>query len=323
MTKAIESTPVSRTDHQGTLRFNKLEDLHNAVLVFGGEGDQSAKRHNIDALDQAKGSMAGVMFAMASRNSGSFTQRVVKEIGNLDRPYRGSWDWDGPGPFHKASIDAKREKDGTFTLDINASYVDNKPEITLAKQVGAPIGYYNCKIEKEYAASKDGRFSIPLSEVVSIYKAVGVSINEADAFAALTTKTTPKEKWDRPELPQAVLCGDEDVKVTMGFVGYTTVSPYDEEKNPGRDYGYRLGISFPAGSALRIDVLTGPAIKRPDGTYAPVRLGVGIWPSKNPTFDPAVEQRIRQIGDVIEATWNGNNGPTATPTIKPDGITPV
>jgi hypothetical protein len=314
MTHPAEKISVSRTDCQRTIRFNSLSDLHHAILVFGSNGDQSARQHNIQAYGQSDGGLGALLFMKAwSGGESSFAQGIVREIGNLDSPYGRSWDYDGPGPFHKTAITAERQSDGTFTLEVCAAGVGNKPEIKLAERFGAPIGYYHCTIQREYAASRDGRFRIPLSDVTDIYKAVGVDIDPKSAFTALTTKTTPQKEWDRPKLPQAALSSDGDVEVTMGFVGYTTVAWHEEGDSPDRDYGYRIEDGF----------LTGPARQERDGGYESVCIAVRIQPHKIPTFDKAVEQRIRQTGDVIEAIWGGNNAPGSKPGFKSNGMEPV
>lgn len=312
MANATENSVISRTEHRGTIRFDNLADLHNAVLVFGGEGDQGARQHNIEAFGQSGGGLGAVLFAMASSGAeGSFAQNIVQEIGNLDRFYHGSWDHDGPGPFHKASLTAERHEDGTFTLNINAAYVGNRPEVRLAEQLGAPIGYYHCTIEREYEASEDGRFRIPLADVTSIYKAVGVDIDEESAFAALTTKTEPKDEWDGPELPYAVLSSDNDIQAVVGFARYTAVDSYEERGNPDRDYEYRIEDGF----------LTGPAREDYKGAYELIRIAVIITPHEGMTFDKAVEQRITQIADVVETTWGGCNVTGSKPRLTPGAMT--
>jgi hypothetical protein len=181
----------------------------------------------------------------------SFSEKVVKEIGRLKSKhgYRGSWDHDGPGPFHKAFMNARREEDGTFSLSIGAAYVGNQPEFDLAKKIGAPVGYACCNIERAWSSKE--RFAIPLRDIQAVYGALGQEFDGKGFLAKLTVPIMDdhiKDYMNSFTSPVSIF-EDGKISVSLQFTSWRTVAPYDAKKHPARDHGFRI----------ENDQLTGPA----------------------------------------------------------------
>ncbi|MGB1077354.1 MAG: hypothetical protein ACPG05_03530, partial [Bdellovibrionales bacterium] len=283
-----------------TLKFSTIEDLHSAVRYFGTGSHQPALNKNTREIGESHGALGVGMFMMATRGSTSeFTENIITEIGDLQEAgllrkkpvtYHGSWDYDGPGPFHKASLTAERQG-REFTLKINAAYVGNEPEVVLAEEVGASIGYVHCDVQKLYEADEDGRFHVPLSDIEQVYKNLNIEFDTKTVFASMTAKT---ERWHGgKEIGDIIIGKNKDVTVELGFVSYSIADDHELEREPSRDKAFRLENGC----------ITGPASKSFGDAVA--RVHVKISPAQGMTYDADLETRIRKLGDRVEAGFNG------------------
>jgi hypothetical protein len=313
------SNGFKRTDYQHTLRFETVKDLHNAVLVFAGERAAS-QDENIRQYGESGGGMAAVftmlgLSRLEEDNGGrkSFAQKVVDDIGSLssDRGYHGSWDYDGPGPFHKATIAAKRLPDNAFSLHIHAAYVGNEPEVSLAHKIGAPIGYGYCDIERTWASTQQDRFAIPVKDIEALYTALGQKFDEKEflkSFATPQMDSYHKEHVESYTSPVSIVNNDA-VKAEITLTNWRSVPAYEQKDKPGRDYGYRLEKGY----------LTGPA-RIDHGSGKPMAIGIQLYitpAGEGPTYDAALEQRIRKMGDAVEAAWKVDQpAPSQAPRLR-------
>jgi len=291
---------IIRRDHQRTLRFNTLSALHDAIRVYGG-ARPAALHENLRQIRAAHGTDAKrIAFSHLAEGGGSFADRVVEAMGSLEKRYYGSWDYDGPGPFHKCSIEAQAKPDTTFVLSIHAAYVGNEAEIALAEKVRAPLGYAGCSLERTWIASND-RFAIPLQNIEAAYIALGQSFDAQAFLKAITTPRIADGSTDHIEshTSPVTILDDGPIRASLSFINYRQVAPYDYQRAPSRDYEYRLEDG----------ALTGPALlDRNSGR--PRSIGLRLWivpATEGLTYETALEQRIRGLGDAAQAAWEGSN----------------
>jgi len=305
---------ITRRDHQGTLRFNTLSELHDAIRVYGG-ARPGALNENLKQIGAAHGTEAKRdASSTLSEGGGFFAEQVVKAIGRLEQTYHGSWDYDGPGPFHKCIIDARRQSDDTFVLSIYAASVGNEAEIALAQKVRASLGYSGCSVERTWSASKE-RFAIPLKDIEAAYTTFGQSFDSQAFVKAITTPRMFDGRGDRIEsyTSPVTILDDGLMGVSLRFVNYRQVSPYDYQRAPSRDYEYRLEAG----------TLTGPALfDRNSGRPRSIGLELWIGPTaKGPTYDTELERRIRSLGDAVLLAWEADV-PAPSYSSEPSGAFP-
>jgi hypothetical protein len=298
---------INRVDNQRGLIFQTIEDLHRAVLVYGNL-DSPTFESDLQQIKDTIGDTR-ILAPLVNRDSVAFAQNVVAEIGQLDSGsrFRQHWEYEGPGPFRKCTIGASRNQDNTFALSIWVAGIDHEPEARLAKLLDAQIGYEDCLVERTYAVNGN-RFAIPLKDIEAVYTAFGQPFNR-DNFLQAVLPAEPytnyfDQKADYKTSP-VLLIADEDLRVKFGFTPWRAFEHrHDQPPRPvwpetrwdlpsvRRDYGYRV-----EGEAL-----TGPAIVE-KGNPQPIGLEVAITPKIVPTYDKALAQRIRDMGDAIEHVW--------------------
>lgn len=299
------SSRHKRREYRSTLRLDSAQAVHDAILVFGGERagafDETARQ-----VGESHGGMAAAMFLLAMpRSGGSFASRVAAEaLATVDteRGYRGDWDYDGPGPFHKCNIQAKREDDGSYSLHIYAAYVGNRPEIRLGQRIGAPVGFSRVEVECLWAPVEGSdRFRVPLADLEAIHAVLGVPF-DAEAFLARLAAPTMLS-WDptRVEHPFSTvpLLEDGGVHASLAFINYRAVALYERREKPDRDYAFRIEDGFLTGPA-RID----HRFERPQSVGMEVVIG-----SKGLTYDTALEARCMELADKVCRAVEGRGLP--------------
>lgn len=120
-------------------------------------------------------------------------------------------------------------------------------------------------------------------------------LKDMDKFAPGMTAPSP-----------VLVCDDGIIKVSMSFTNFRSVPPY-AHTNSKRDYELRIENGC----------LTGPA-RDEGGRYMAIGLDLSISPTHGLTYDPVLEQRIRSMGDKVEAVWkNPTPAAAVAPGIKP------
>jgi hypothetical protein len=145
------------------------------------------------------------------------------------------------------------------------------------------------------------RFAIPLQDIEAAYTALAKPF---DSKAFVKTITTPRIYGGRDKRIQSytspvTILDDGVIRATLTFIKYRQVAPYDYLRDPSRDFEYRLEQG----------ALTGPTLlERNLGGPQSIGLSLGIdLTAQGPTYDTALEQRIRGLGDAVQAAWESSS----------------
>lgn len=264
MAEIVENAVFQR-HHQHKLKFKSIDELHNAIRVYGG----------------------GKM--------NYFSERIVLGIGDLPSQYIYTCDIAESGPFYKCIICAARERNGEFSLNLSPHHFDYNTEKDLAQKLGASIGYVSCEIERTYKVSGK-RFAIPINDIECAYTFFGQKFDKERFCNKLTTphKSSIKKNRVISYFSSITLINDDNLCASIGLTDWRCVQAHEYKKNQAHNYEYRIVN----------DCLTGPA-KFDNMTNCPIPIGIQLLISsiKRPTYDSNLEKLIRHMGDAIEAKW--------------------
>ncbi len=273
-----DTTGITRKDDQHTIRFRTLGALNTALLQYS---------HNLP----------GSFEISSQKNTRLLLQRIMQETVNLQPARTTVWENNPTKYLDKLFFLVRLEKDNTFSLNVRDTYGANLPGINLADSLGLRIGYESCHINRPYPNDTE-RFAIPLADIRAIYAAWGEDFNSGAFLKALTTpeisECTPGY-IERHVSPVRVIDAPQ-LTASIGLTRWRIVIPGDYKAYPGRDYGYRI----------ENDNLTGPAQCFREGQYQDMGLELWIKPRQKPTFDPSIEQCIRNLGDSAEVAWKAS-----------------
>lgn len=287
-------------DHrQFYIRLDTLDEVKGALRVFAG-GASSGRTGLAD-----EGSM---MLSCILPSPGSFVERVIKSMVsalNSERHrYDESWDWEGPGPFQKASVQVE-QKDGFYTLHIYAAHVGNRPEIRLAERINKPIGYNRCEIHRFFAPGDSGRFRIPVAEISAALMLAGA--NPDDCEGMIVGMLQPKMCDHSPSrverLTSAIKFEANGLSVYFDLTSYTIASPYRGMEQAWEDYAARVGTKD-RDMEIRIEdgFLTGPADIDHNWTR-PKAAAVEMHIYTNDPYNTETEAAARAVGAKIQNAW--------------------
>ena len=265
------------TTHQARAVWNGVKFKTRDHLMLGldylaGRITDKSFNHTVKALAESdKDGLGTAMFLMNQPNPNSWYDKNIRKpieavvvtdefLANDGTMFRGDWDYDGPGVWHKASLAVKADKNG-FYLRFNAAYVGNKAEQTLVKALGdiATLNIIHYKHRLTYETHGD-RWAIPLNDLRIIYASC---CREFDADAFLIELLNPVNpecktgKWADITGPVIVNSDDDNIRCLVKL-GYRTLNTRDhdrgEDNKPLDHHGYRIEGEY----------FTGPAEKRSD-----------------------------------------------------------
>lgn len=279
-----ELTPkifVKREDIRCVIRFDTLENLQNAILVYG--------RNSHDAqLD------ANVTSVMLKKNGKS---------------YKTSWDEANGKSF---ITEAEIKNDGFYYLDIHGAWAPIGKQIELAEQLNAPIGFARSWLREKFP-SKEERFKIPLSEIEKIYEAVGKKF-DAKAFMELLVVSKSYRGQAYTDISPVVVSSGDGYYITVGLS-----SPVDHFEYRKKDNNqYRIEDGFLTGPNKANDGF-GLCVEL-ETSVAPIS-GITFDKKVNDiTFDKKLETRILACADKIEAALKGQPVPAAAAEPQTPGL---
>jgi hypothetical protein len=229
-----------RSDVCYEVLFDSLDEVCRGIVAYG-DGPAAALGHNAAQMS----GMGAVLLLMndASRGRGSFAERVAAEARaaiEAGKSYSGDWDYDGPGPFHKCSLEVKPVgRGGQQALHIHAAYVGNQPELRLAETLGRPTGLGRVEMSRAFAVAEGGdRFSIPWSEIEVLWHAVGAEPPTPEEFLAIT-RSRAEDGHDSKEATPALIRAFDGFAAHVGIDQYSVHPRYD--RNVGeRDVEWRI-----------------------------------------------------------------------------------
>ncbi len=288
---------IQRKDRYTVIKLETAQQLHAAIRAYAIHGSCAAERqstrHLVDDHGAAAMAMVAPVFALTavSETPESFAERIVDEIGDFSSgKFQDSWDREGPGPFHKAMIFAKRTDDGTIEMHINAAYSEGAGEKKVADAIGVPILYNGSCIERHYETTGN-RFCIPLADIKAAYETLGASFDARDVLRQLKPLDVDSG-WSDPG--RTTVIENDHLKATLTIPAHTVAPQHEEQRNRHRDFEYRI----------EDDYLTGPAKIGRHGARESVALSISIAPAGNrPTYDGAVQAGILEVADRIENIW--------------------
>ena len=135
-------------------------------------------------------------------------------------------------------------------------------------------------------------FQSPLKDIEDIYRALGETFDPQVFLKALTT---PKmNEFDEIRVDSYIspvsIRNDGGIKASVGL---GSIPAYRYKDAPNRDYEYRIENGN----------LTGPARLAHDGNPEAIGIELSISPTSGLTYDTALEQLIRALGDRAETAW--------------------
>lgn len=199
--------------------------------------------------------------------------------------------------FQKSAdiLRAERRLDGFFYLNIRDILGPHGSEKLLSKDHNLVIGYDHCEISRIWQTEAK-RFSIPVADIETLYAALDQPFDiEAFSKALFTPHyyECPTPFIDRYVSPVTVL-NDEDIEATLQFTKAHVIDPSREPKSRKRDHTH----------TIEDHCLTGPVrFGSSEKEIVPISMYLYICPKEGVTYDTAIEQRIRALGDKAEAAW--------------------
>jgi hypothetical protein len=253
------------------IRFASREHLMIGLDYLGGRLTEQALSETLRQIgDMDSSGLAVPMMLMAQPNADKWYERTIRNpicaleiddesIAKGTKMFKDGWDYDGPGVWHKASLEVWVDASGWY-LHYWAAYVGNAPEKRVAEALGAiatlNILRYNHRLTYE---THDDRFAIPLDDLRIIYTKMFRKLDSSLFITELTTPSNPEEKsgkWADVVGPVVITAPKNPVNAVVRL-GYNTLwaSAHDRDpvtNNPLEHHAYRI----------EGDYLTGPAKER-------------------------------------------------------------
>lgn len=308
---------TTKTYHS-SVPFQTMEDLLKGVQRFS-QGGLHALSDTVHDIGESSGGL-GAMMAMIVLGDGvdGFTSRLLKNIEaglkSDKRFFHGDWDYDGPGPFHKCTLEARGPYGGApFSLHIHAARVGNEPELRLAKTLDIRPGLGYVELIKSYMPDGD-TFRVPMSEIKAILDGIREFAETANDVVTLPTVEevvqtliTPQTgRVDMDNIHTAVTLVESTMyNAVLNFDSYSLPMNFDrrDEKAAGivRDYTIRVEGDFIVGPARAFR--NKYTLEKPQ-THETTRLDVTIRsPYGNPCFVAESKMRMVALGETLRRVW--------------------
>ncbi|MDD3029440.1 MAG: hypothetical protein PHS57_04060 [Alphaproteobacteria bacterium] len=249
----------------------------------------------------------------ASKHKSVFAETVAKDIADTfcsSHSYYGqSWGDDGFGVFRRCRLEVRRLRDGTFSLSLFSAKKGHEVESVLAECLHVPIGYDFCEIERTYRVEKNQGFSIPLEDIEAVYTAWDQPFNKRAFFSTFTTcrhcsiphclegesQKKPLKSLMTSYTSPVLVVSDDTLSATIELTPSRSVTPH---KN-------RTYLKRPEGHTFKIKngMLMGPACLGWYGNAIAAGLTLTIQPKDGPTYNQALEERIRHMADAVHDFW--------------------
>jgi hypothetical protein len=177
MLKVVSVTPsVSRIG----IPFSDLDSVKGALVAFsqGASRSSGTARQKLLSGFSDDGALTVMMHDLLVGNPGRFLERMFAEMDERFESgfsFDKSYDYDGDGPFRKASVTVNKVKaDGTFVLNLHAAYVGRQVENDLAEALGIQQSLNGSSVNVTYDHTVKGDFVIdfgPIANALTRYTA--------------------------------------------------------------------------------------------------------------------------------------------------------
>lgn len=291
----MQITSVKQGKYECGIPLKGLDSVKAALQVFS-RGGSIALSENVS---QMEGMAAVLLLTYLSGGGDEFLERLFPELESIVRGrgcFSHSYDYDGPGPFHKATVEVfSHGEDDTFILGLHAAYVGREIEARLAQKLGVERGLQWLCVDVE-TAPIGNRFQFDFDEVAARLKSL-------------------------PEFPQD-LTGESMVAVITSYGNDDSskrfslqpekelvVSVFLDDVTQPFEYGVgEKKLVWIADGAK----LSGPLQKSytDRGKFRSPKVAISIFGNRKgkfgatlPIIDPAVKARAQALADRVEAAF--------------------
>lgn len=170
----MKITKVTVDSHERGIPLVGWENVEKAIRLHDvGVSNASSATH--DDLVQNMGSAGGLfglgILLMNEQNQGSFVDQLLKEAKKAVKKegnWRRSYDYDGPGNFHKTQVEiiTLDKKQQLYMLMFWAAYVGDAPEKALAEYLGIPRTLRSYSVTVEVAPEDETHFAFDFEKVL-------------------------------------------------------------------------------------------------------------------------------------------------------------
>lgn len=286
-----------------------LDEVIAIIEAFGGRREMPISRDLAGSRPDSSSGFGIVMVSIGESvlvgGADRFTDRLIARI-RSDLEEKGSffsgWDYEGPGPFHKASIRIKPEGSGYV---VRISVVRDNPEPRLAKAFGLHRRFLRAEHHVTWATTGDD-YAIPFDQFSRVARIAGSTSPRpaADVFADLMTPIGDSEYGC------AVLHESDAVRVTA-CIDEVRVPASWKYRNMARDMGLD---QTPDDWSPRLvdDPERGPLMVGRANTWRewpnPWSCGVTISIEPRDAMDPEHEAAAIALSNDVSRLWSGLPG---------------
>lgn len=268
----------------------------------------------------ASNSLAGEFFAMygpGAADAGSFTEKAIqecrKDLEGSRKRYRGSWDYDGPGPFFKASIDVEPferplgegQTQTGYLFHTYVSYHGHIKDEETAKRLNVPCGLRHIQIQRRFPVERgQTRFAIPIAELMKVWPLFNEPMTPEGLLAGLTDFESIADPMERRrEAPTMIKITKGNVGITFEIEHYTIGQYWMYQGKKKEDYELRIENGNLTGPARVLD--KSEQYSDSDGVMLAVGVTVRIYPlDSNPSFSEDVRNEMGRLANAVMFGWS-------------------
>lgn len=159
---------VESTEYQGGIPLPDFESVKGALQAFS-EGRTAGSHAGKQEFVANGGGMIAMMLELVQSGSSRFVDRLCDKI-EADLSFRSnshnSFDYEGPGPFFKCTVNVIRLEDDSFLLSLSAAYVGNTIEQGLADYLGVQRGLWRTSVSLKLDAAQGDMFAIDFDPIM-------------------------------------------------------------------------------------------------------------------------------------------------------------
>ncbi len=160
---------VSTSEYRKGIILDSPEEVSQALLVYGGSSDRSARATQNNLMDAAfESGVQGFLIRAEVRNIGfveSLAEEALSEL-QTNGKFRRNFEYDAAGTnFFKTGVRGWQEGD-KYVLELNAAYAGSEPEKELAETLGKSMALVKANANGILTVVDDWWFNADLEEIL-------------------------------------------------------------------------------------------------------------------------------------------------------------
>jgi hypothetical protein len=219
----MKVTSIVSSEYYHGIPIKGWDTVKGALQAFS-EGKSRGARRGIaeqhKAIENSSGGMAVGLALLAEVYTGTpdrFVQQITKEAEETIKKcgsWRGSYDYDGPGPFFKSviGIDLHDEKDGVYVLSVHVTRNEGAEE-GLAEFLGVPRALLRCMVTITTEPPDPTHFTFDFKDV---YTRIGLLLGlDTDVGTKIVQYMMSGDEFNDPR--GFVLKEDDDLLISLSL----------------------------------------------------------------------------------------------------------